>query len=73
MGLQDDLRSAVDGEQIPFLERTEAAHLQFLTEFNTKVWPALQTTGFSKDTLLLYWILVRVENAVSELVAQQEN
>jgi hypothetical protein len=62
MSLLDNLQNAVEAEQIPFRERCEASHIQFLTEFEKKVWPALKGFGYFKDTLLLYWILVAIQN-----------
>lgn len=67
MSLIDQLQGAVDAEQIPFRERCEASHLQFLTEFDKKVWPAFKDFGYSKDTLLLYWVLVSIQNDTSAI------
>lgn len=55
-------------ELIPFAERTEIMHRNYLAEFREKVWPMYQRYGFSLDAAMTIWMLNKLMNNIEELI-----
>lgn len=55
-------------ELITMSERTEALHRNYLAEFEEKVWPIYQRWGYTKDTAMLAWMLMRVTDRQDDMI-----
>lgn len=54
---------------IAWSERTEQNYMQFLREFDEKVWPLFQRRGYSKDAALMVWSMRQVQADLENLEA----
>jgi hypothetical protein len=54
-------------ELISWAEQTEQHYMQFLREFDEKVWPLFQRRGYSKDAALMVWSMRQLQGDLENL------
>lgn len=55
-------------EVIDLSERYEESWIQWLNEFDQKVWPMFKRHGYTKDAAVIMWRLQSIYDKVDEIV-----